>query len=70
MAIFRIRVPETPTYPFVAFSKMRLNPPNTLCNKPFDSWEGFNNSEQRAGLNDKALKAEMRTEMAIVTANC
>ena len=70
MPIFRIRAPEIPTYRFVAFSKMRLNPPKNRCNRPWDSWPGFSSNVQRAGLSDNALKAEMITEMAIVTANC
>ena len=70
MAIFRIRAPEMPTYRFVAFSKRRLNPPKSRCNRPWDSCFGLSSNEQRAGLSDNALKAEMITEMAIVTANC
>ena len=31
---------------------------------------GLNNSEQRAGVNDKATKDDINTDMAIVIANC
>jgi len=32
--------------------------------------DGFKRSEQRAGVKDKAMKAERTTEMAMVMANC
>src|ERR1700693_6022368 len=58
------------TYRFVALSNIRLNPAKTRCRKPVDSRRGFKSKEQSAGLSDRALKAEIITETAIVTANC
>jgi len=34
------------------------------------AWRGFNRMAASAGLNERALKAERMTEIAIVTANC
>jgi hypothetical protein len=45
--------------------KPRKNPPRT----PFDSFRGLSRSEASAGESVSALKAEISTEIAIVTAN-
>jgi hypothetical protein len=33
-------------------------------------WWGFRNKEHKAGVKDRATNADIRTEMAIVIANC
>ena len=33
-------------------------------------WDGFNNMEHNAGVSDKATKADINTEIAMVMANC
>ena len=54
----------------VIFSKTRLNQAKNFPSGPFDSFLGFRIREQSAGESDRALKAEIRTETAIVMANC
>jgi hypothetical protein len=47
-----------------------LKPPKIEATTPFDSLLGRRSIAQRAGESVSALKAEMRTEMAMVSANC
>ena len=50
--------------------KPRLNHAKNFPSGPFDCFLGFRIREQSAGESDRALKAEMITETAIVMANC
>ena len=67
--VLRISALQAPTYPSVARAYRRLNAPK---NRPstLDACRGLSSSAESAGLSVNALKAEMSTEMAIVTANC
>jgi hypothetical protein len=47
-----------------------LNAPKKRASPPFASFRGRSSSAESAGDSDSALKAEMMTEIAIVTANC
>jgi hypothetical protein len=59
------------TYPPVIRSNQALNlPPSRATSPCFPSVFGFRRSAESAGLRVRALKAEMSTEMAMVTANC
>src|ERR1700744_140007 len=60
------------TYLAVNFSKRRSNQRKNLSRRFFffSGFVGFNNSVHRAGVSDKAMNAEMMTEMAMVMANC
>src|SRR5262245_48463643 len=50
--------------------KTRLNQPKKRASGPRVAFLGLRSIAQSAGLNDKALNAEMITEIAMVTANC
>ena len=67
-----MRTREVPIKLSVVRPKSLLNCPNPLASKLFlrDSVLGFKRSEDKAGESVSALKAEIRTEIAMVTANC
>jgi hypothetical protein len=54
----------------VARSNQRLNTPNPRAAIPRANRRGFSNSAESAGESVNALKADMRTEIAMVMANC
>ena len=58
------------TYPSVARPKTRLNPLKNFCMGPVDSFLGRSSNAASAGERVSALKAEITTDTAIVTANC
>src|SRR5674476_1625442 len=49
---------------------MRLKPPKKRAKRPLLSVRGRSSSAESAGARLSALNAEIRTEIAIVTANC
>ncbi len=57
------------TYPCVAFVNTRLKPPKKRARMPCECFRGLSRSAESAGERVSALKAEMSTEIAIVTAN-
>jgi len=67
-----MRTREVPTNPSVVRPKNLLKASKPLLSRLFflPSCLGFSSSDARAGDNVSALKAEIRTEIAIVTANC
>jgi len=58
------------TMEFVALANHRLKAPKNRVSTPLASLRGFRRSAESAGESVSALKSEMRTEIAIVTANC
>ena len=63
--------------PFVYFAVTLSNQfvklDKTICSSPFAFCfylVGFNNKVQSAGVNDKAMNADIITDMAMVMANC
>src|SRR5678809_1588569 len=60
-------------YDFENFPKLLLNPAKKFSIKflfAAGSFAGFNNRVHKAGVNDNATNAEIRTAIPIVTANC
>src|SRR3954451_13950962 len=60
-------------YDFDNLPKPLLNPAKNFSIKflfALGSFAGFSNNVHKAGVNDKATKAEISTAMPIVTANC
>jgi len=70
MASLRTSTRLTFTYPFVARLNQVLNPPPSLASTVRFSDLGRSSMALRAGLRVSALNAEIRTETAIVSANC
>ena len=66
----RISAWHTLTYPPVSQLKTRLKPRKKAPSGPRDCFFGRRRSAESAGLSVRALKAEMMTDTAIVTANC
>ena len=58
------------TYPSVPRPNHRLNQRKNTPSGPRDSLRGLSSSADSAGLKESALKAEIMTDTAIVTANC
>jgi hypothetical protein len=70
MAILRIKRRLSPTNPSVTRPNTLSNPAPSLPNTPVRGPRGRRSSALSAGLNVSALKAEMSTEIAMVSANC
>ncbi|OQC28601.1 MAG: hypothetical protein BWX71_00750 [Deltaproteobacteria bacterium ADurb.Bin072] len=68
--VLRTSEPHTPTYRSVALPKTALNQAKNLPSGPRASFFGLRRRDARAGERDSALKAEMMTDTAMVTANC
>ncbi len=51
-------------------SKPRLKPPKKRASNPLDALRGRSSSAESAGDSERALNAEISTEMAMVSANC
>ncbi len=66
----RIRWPHQLTYPSVARPNHRLNQRKNAPSGPRASFRGLSRSADSAGLKLSALKAEITTDTAMVTANC
>lgn len=66
----RIKRPQLLTYPSVARPNHLLNQPKKKPSGPLAGFLGRNNRAERAGLRGSALKAEITTDTAMVTANC